>query len=219
MTALTPVATFGPLLIESDVDAAVLTVLKMWMPTYLRRFEAERNLRTGTLKRPSSGAFTATLEGDDYPDPQLPAIVATTAQIEGTPRRDGLGTYDATWNVVVSAIARGRTRSEARWVAGAFGGCIRRILVQEGDDDHVIADCRWMSSNLGRIRDTTDTGRFLVASMNLFQVDTENVLQESVGPDSGDPIYTPADPGEPDTPYDPPADIVAVDLTTTIQED
>lgn len=205
-------ADFGPLVIETDVDSAVVQTLRKWMPTYLAQAERERTLATRLLARPRS--YANTLDDDEFLDHSLPAVIVTTAQTQGNPAKDGMGTYYAAWRVVVSAVVRGRTPPETRTVAALFGGCVRRILVQKPSLEGFAGDLKWVSSNLAGVADVSGNGRFLAAAVNEFVVYVDEVVALG-GPHSPSP-YPEPDPNDPDAPYDP---LKAVgDVTVSVTE-
>jgi hypothetical protein len=211
-------ADFGPLVIEPDVDAAVLETLRTWMPTMLRVIEEERDLAPGLLRRIGPSSYQTSVEDDDFPNPTLPAILATTAKTREAPVKDGNGMYTVPWVVVVSAIVRGRTPAETRWLAGAFGGCVRRVLTSYGDLGGFANQTDWVAGDIRRLDDPLKKERHLAAGINEFTVFVDNVVQEFAGPewpDAPGEIYPPFDPSDPDAPYDP---LVPVsDVITTIQ--
>lgn len=203
---------FGPLLLNTDIDAAIIARLKQWFPTYLKHYEEERDLTVGKLQRPKDESFASTLEDDEFPDHILPAILVTSASTEGEPQKDADLNYYASWNVVVSCIVRGRTPIEAREIAAGFEGCARQILVQQplGLDGEI----RWTGCNVARVRDQTPGGnRFLAAGISTFLVYADKVVQEGAGPFIPDPDapgpYTPPGPSEDDT-YESPVQVTRV---------
>lgn len=214
-TPVGPVADFGPLLLNVDIDDAVLATLKLWLPTYLRQQEIERDKSVGFFNRPKDESYANTLDDDEFPDHWLPAIIVTSAHTEGDPQKDGDGNYYAAWNVVVSAIVRGRTPPETRWVASQFEGAVRRTLVHQGVS--IDGELRWTGSNVAPVRDPTNAGRYLAAGMSTFVVYADKVVQEGMGPyvpDDDEGPYVPPDPTDPDGTYEPPAtvDRVLVDV-------
>jgi hypothetical protein len=210
---MTPFADWGTLLLETDLDRLVIARLRMWLPTYLSRAEDERDLANGLLARPVDGAYENTLEDDTFPDSRLPAVLVTTAQTEGNPSHMEGGRYAADWRCNVSVIVRGRTPSETREIASVFGGCVRRILIQQqlSDDIGVL----WRASNVAPVVDQTDQGRYLAAALNRFTL----LVNEAVSGDGpiiptvDDPPYPP--PGDPNETYDPLLPVTNV--TTTIE--
>lgn len=188
-----------------DVDEAVLDTLRTWIPTYLTKIEDERGLSPGYLDRPKPGSYDNVIDDEQFPDYAVPSIIVTTAQTEGEPEQDGNGNYYAAWNVVVSAIVKGRNKKETRNLASWFEACVRRALVQQGTD--LGGELKWRGSNVAPVSDPTNSGRYLAAGMGHYVVYVDQVVQEGVGPFAGDGDYPPADPTDPVTPYE---DLVTV---------
>jgi hypothetical protein len=210
----TPVADWGALVVETDVDREVIAPLMLWMPTYLSQLERERNLSPRLLARPKPESYQNALEDLNFPDAMLPAIVVTTAQTEGEPEPQIAGVddaYAATWLVRVSAVVRGRTPPECREVAALFSGCVRRILVNQAT---ALGKARWLGSLVMPVPDTTDTqGRYLAAGVTRWSVLVDEAISGDgpVMPGPDDPPYPPPDPaGNPDQPFDPLAEVRTV---------
>jgi hypothetical protein len=215
---MTRVADWGPCTIETDCDQAVLATLALWFPTYLSRFEDERQLDRNTFTRPDPRAsYDSALEDETFPDAKLPAIVVTTAQMTAPPEKDGDGFLYAGWRVGLTCVVRGRTPRESRFVAAAFAGCARRIMLDRPDLGGFAGGVRLTGGRVARVRDATDKGRYLAAGMSEFTVYVDEVLREGGGPVEADPyvLPDPAAPGyDPDAPYD--ALATVADVTTTI---
>jgi hypothetical protein len=194
-------ADFGPLVLSPDIDDATIATLREWFPTYMERHAEERDLDLTQIQLPKSGQFAAVIDDEQFPDYNLPSIIVTTAQTEGEPTQDGNGNYFAAWNVVVSAIVRGRNALETRQLAGHFEGCVRRILVQQGID--LPGEVKWRGSNVAPVMDPTNSGRFIAAGMGNYLAYVDEVVQEGVGPNKDSNPYPPADPEDPSTPYEP----------------
>jgi hypothetical protein len=208
-----PVADWGEIVVETDVDRSLILRLVMWMPTYLTHTETARNLTPHLLARPNLESYQNALEDDTFPDGRLPALVVATARTDTEPEPLTTATddaYSAFWRTSVSAVVRGRTPPETRELAALYGGCVRAILVQKQAD---IGSVRWTGSSVLPFPDASGQGRFLAAAMNTFTVFVDETLTGD-GPISAD-IYPPPDPvGNPDQPYDPLA--VVREVTTQI---
>jgi hypothetical protein len=205
---------FGPLVVETDVDTAVIKLLRKWLPTYLSILEDERELEAHTLARPKPESYTNTIDEDEFLDHRLPAVIVTTARTVGAPTRLGDGIYATTWAVTVSSVVRGRTPSETRWVASLFGGSVRRALTHNMDleTDGAVNGIRWLSSEPISLADDTGEGRFLAALVNTFTVSTDAALQDARGPVPSGPYDSPDPVNDPDIPYDPPLDVAEVNV-------
>jgi hypothetical protein len=75
-----PVADWGEIVVETDIDRALILRLVMWMPTYLTHTETARNLAPHLLARPNLESYQNALEDDTFPDGRLPALVVSTAR-------------------------------------------------------------------------------------------------------------------------------------------
>jgi hypothetical protein len=215
-------ATFGPLITSVDIDVALIGELHLWLPTYLSRFEQERDLTPRLLPRPRSESFSNVLDDDEFPDHKLPAILVTSAETLGDPAMDGDGYVYTNWRATVSCVVRGRTPRETKAVASYYEACIRRLLVQSPHrspalDTTGIADLlgeiKWDSTSVAAVEDPTNAGRYLAAGIAEFSVYVDHAVQAGVGPyEPADPYDPPEpeDPDDPDIPYDPLAAVGAV---------
>jgi hypothetical protein len=210
---MTAVADWGQLVVETDVDREVIAPLMLWMPTYLRQVERERDLAPHLLARPRLESYQNALEDLSFPDARLPAIVVTTAQTEGDPEPQIAGlddAYAAAWLVRVSAVVRGRTPPETREIAALVSGCVRRILVNQAT---ALGKMRWLGSLVTPVPDTTDTGRYLAAGVTRWSLLVDEAISGDgpVIPEPDDPQYPSPDPeGNPDEVFDPLAEVRAV---------
>jgi hypothetical protein len=206
---MTPVADWGEVVVETDVDRAIISRLATWMPTYLTQTETKRELPPYLLARPNAESYQNALEDDTFPDGRLPALVVTTARTDSEPEKIVMAVddaYSAFWRITVSAVVRGRTPPETREVAALYGGCVRSILVQKQTDIGVV---RWTGSSVVPFPDASGKGRFLAAGINTFTVFVDLTLTGD-GPITAE-IYPPPDPvGNPDQPYDPLAEVRTV---------
>jgi hypothetical protein len=224
---MTPIAAdFGPLVVETDVDRALIATLKLWLPTNLAQVERDRDLDPRTLARPVTASYSNVLEDDEFLDHSLPAILVTTADANNYDRgADGF--YTAAFTCNVSSVVRGRTGPETREVASIFSGAVKRTLSSHPDLDGFASETVLQSSSVEPVADTTDQGRYLAVGMSTWIVYVDDVLQEGAGPTvPGDPYDDPDPVGSPDTPYDELAtvsevtsDIRGVPITATPGDD
>lgn len=213
-------ADFGPLVIETDVDTAVLTLLARWIPTYLARFEEERGWANRLVARPVKDSYSSYLEDEEFPDYRMPSVLATTSRPDETVR-NGDSLWSVGYGVTVSCVVRGRTPGEARMVAAVFGGAVRRALTQQ--DTGLASEVRWTGGpGVSPVATSTGETRHLAASVNTFIVYVDDVLQGAPAgpylpsPDEPSTPYTPPDPdGNPDAPYQSLAD--ATSMTVDVQ--
>ena len=173
------IASWGPLVVATDVDDAVIAQLRTWMPTYLRQAGSERNL-TFNLARPRT--YANTFQGQEFLDHQLPAIVCTTASLQAA--RGGPDVpYKGTWQSLVACVVRGKSPAATRWLAAVYGGTIARLLMQQ---QGVADGVRYISARPEVVADATGQSRWLLASVNTFSVISDEILQPWGGPDVPD---------------------------------
>lgn len=219
MTVALPTgADFGPLVVAADVNDCVIAALSFWLPMQLAQLERERDdLHAGLLARPKPESYATVMEEGSWPDHRLPAIVVESAGTSGEPATDGDGVYYADWDVVVTAIVRGRTNPETRWLASLTEGCIRRTMLMQ--DSRQAGRIRWTGCDPIRpVVDQDDQGRYMAAAVSRYVCEVERVAQDGAGPlltdDPSDP-YAPPDPsGNPDAELGPllPAERVLIDI-------
>lgn len=212
-------ADFGPLVIETDVDAAVVASLRRWLPTYLARIRGERS-DLPRLPAPRDESYANALEDETFPDARLPAILVTTARIEGAPQDDGSRTYSVAWAVTVSAIVSGRTPAETRAFGAIYAGCCRRALVHHPSLDGFASDLIWTGGpGVARLALPEGDDRYLAAGISQFIVYVDEVLggEGPLEPDAPSP-YDASDPDSPDRPYNPLATVADITLDVQAQE-
>jgi hypothetical protein len=206
---------FGPLVVNTDVDEAIINHVKLWLPTYLAQTERERGQSIGRFNRPKDKSYNSVLTDDEFPDHALPAILVTSADTRGDPQKDGNGNYYAAWNVVISCVVRGRNPRETRWLAAQFEGAVRRIMVRQ--DIPMDGEVRWTGTSVASVNDRSGKGRYLAAGIGTYVFYVDRVLLEGNGPgypDNGP--YDPPDPvGDPDAPVDPLVEVSSVTTDVT----
>lgn len=225
MATVNPVADWGQMLVETDIDRLVIARLRLWLPVYLAQAEVERGLPNHLLARPKPESYENALVETEFPEGRLPAILVTAAQTEGNPERTADGGYLAAWRTTVSAVVRGRTPAETREIASVFGGCVRRCLVQQQLD--LDGEIRWRQSHLTPVATSTTRAGiraaakdlWLAAAINRFTVFADRVISGDgpVFPTPADSPFPAPDPvGAPDVPYDPLLAVRQGGVTTTI---
>jgi len=178
------VADWGPLVTAVDVDDAVLDQLKIWLPTYVKRMTTERNLSTSL---PALKFYGNTLATDELLDHPTPAVIVTTAQTRKT-----LGgpnyRYEATWEVQITLLVRGRIPKETRNTAALMEGALRRCVLQKcRTNDGPLNDIEWVGTEVVPVKDNADgQGRYLAAGIGKYNVTTDAAVQSFGGPDVPD---------------------------------
>jgi hypothetical protein len=192
-------AEYGPLLLSTDVDRAIIGMVQLWLPTYLTNFEQERGLPNRTIKRPEISSYSSTLEDVEFPDRILPAVFITSSSTDATPEMDGDGNYYAAWHVVVSAITRGQNGQNTRDLASYYEGCIRRILLQQPLP--MSGEIRWAATpTIARVTDRSGEGRYLAAGIGRYTAYVDHCVHAGLGPSIPNGPYPDPDPTQPDEP-------------------
>lgn len=182
----------GPLVISTDVDAAVLSVMQQWMPTYLKLLGTERSLGYAL---PNPNTYANSINLDEIMDHQLPAIIVTTAKTSKTVGGANTAQYQAFWNVTVSAIVRGRRPPESKATAALFEGAVRRCFLNKCRTlSGPLSDPSWHGSEVAPVADTSGKGRYLAAGIGAYNVATDAAVQAFGGPDvpNADSYVSPA---------------------------
>jgi hypothetical protein len=181
--SVTAIADWGPLVIGTDVDDAVIATMQKWAPTYLKQAKVARNLSyTPAMYR----TYANTFAGQEFLDHQLPALVVITAQAAAT--RGGRNMpYEATWTSRVATIVRGKRPAATRFLASLYEGVQRQIVLQkvcanEGPANSV----HWQGMVYEQVPDSTDQGRYLLAATTVLQVFTDMAAGSYGGPETPD---------------------------------
>lgn len=182
------IADWGPLVTPVDVDEAILDELKIWLPTYITRMRVERDLPASL---PHPRFYGNTLETDELMDHPMPAVVVTTAKAIKT-----LGgpnyRYEATWEVAVTLIVRGRLPKETRKTASLMEGALRRCMLQKCRQNPtsragILNSTDWIETELAPVKDNSEgAGRYLAAGLGKYNVVTDAAVQGFGGPDVPD---------------------------------
>lgn len=199
---MSALAEFGPLVVATDVDAAVISVVRKWINTYLSQAELERGLGDQFLKRPRPASIINALTVVEFMDNAMPAIVVNTTNTTSTPIVMAGGDTTAFWRATITSRVRGKSQPETKQLAALYEGSVRRLMVQRAQKEHgVITDCRWDTTQVAAAPDSTGAGRWLADGIATFTLGVDVAMNGVVGP-------TAPDLG----PYDPLATVQEVDV-------
>jgi len=181
MSATVGIANWGPLVIGSDVDDALISTLRTWMPTYLRRIHDDRSM---TFMPALPRSYTNAFEAQEFLDNQLPAIVVTTVSLQAT-----LGganyPYQGAWTALVACVVRGKRPAATRFLAHLYTGIVQQVVLQQARGG-ALANVHLMSARPFPVPDATGQGRYLLAGESTFSVKTDEIVQAFDGPDVPD---------------------------------
>jgi hypothetical protein len=181
VSATAGIATWGPLVIGTDVDDAIIAALKTWMPTYLRQAVAERQL-TFNLALPRS--YANTFAAQEFLDHQLPAVVVTTARTQAITGGSNKS-YGAQWICDVATVVRGKRPAATRYLAALYEGTARRLILQQAHADP-LQEVRPAGLRYEQVLGDVSRGRYVLAAVTTFQVYTDQIVTPHSGPDIPD---------------------------------
>ena len=199
---MSALAEFGPLVVATDIDDAVIGVVQKWINTYLSQVELERGLGDETLKRPRPANIINALSVVEFMDNALPAVVVNTTNTTATPIVMAGGDTSVFWRATISCVVRGKTQPATKVLASLYEGSVRRLMLQQAQKEHgLITDCRWDSTLVQPVADTSGAGRWLAAGVGQFVLGVDVATNGVVGPSAPDL-----------GPYDPLATVQEIDV-------
>lgn len=177
---------FGSFLTDWQVEQAVISHLRAWMPDYLphaRRIgEAIREEPFSDFPQPRSYSVTPR-EPDRWPEEQLPAFLIVSTGMIDPPRRDsaGNGEFRGKFSIGVGAICSAGEEEMSKLLAGLYFTAAAQILLDkpslggfaEGTTFQEPPQNDWLESD----RDRTLAARFAV-----FAVEVKGILEITGGP-------------------------------------
>lgn len=175
------IAAWGPLVIGTDIDDAVIGALKQWMPTYLKQSRAERDL-TFSLALPRS--YSNTFAEQEFLDHQLPAVVVSTARTQAITGGSNK-TYGGEWICEVSTVVRGKRPPATRFLAALYEGTVRRLVLQQARGGP-LNEVRPVGVRYEQVFGDVSRGRYVLAAVTSFQVFTDQIVTPYGGPDVPD---------------------------------
>ena len=168
---------FGPLFGGDLIDAALLSRLTEWMPTYLRAVSEARGI--DLLEAPRSIGVVS--EFARFPEAQLPAIVVVNPGSETPVEKPGH--YDAKWAVEICTECSADTEANTRRNAALYLVAARECLLRERSLGGM-KGTDWGGESY-TLRDVNDR-RSIAGASAKFVVERENVAQIGGGPTTPD---------------------------------
>lgn len=178
MSVISPV--FSRMLSGAQIEAHAMKSLKQWFPTYLREFERQADIKSGSMMIPRNYDDRNTFDMES--GEQLPKVVVIAPGIVGTPSKDGSGQYTATWRLGVGIAIAGNTEEHANKLVKGYGAVIRAIMLQNSGMGEIGGiDIRWTDESYDDI-DLPNQTRLLKAASLYFDIDFTNVVTRRGGP-------------------------------------
>lgn len=117
-----------------DVEQAVISQLRTWIPACLAEVERQAGIAPGTIPSPPDAinSFTGGIDFNTW-SPALTPVLITVVQPVGEPEREyGNGTYLQTFEIQVATIVQEGDEDTSRAVAQFYGAAVMMALVQHG---------------------------------------------------------------------------------------
>jgi hypothetical protein len=179
----------GPIVLPSDVEAAVRETLNAWVPHYLAHIDEQAGLDRGTTEAPRLWDI-ASENATRWREETAPvAIVACPGTVEDPELHGEAGSYAAWWQVNIGVTAAGATEEGSRGLAGRLAGAVILALAQQGDMGGLAETTRW----LGVRTDDMPRRRGVAAAEVLAHVrvrrvvDTRGLIPRDLPADPTDP--------------------------------
>lgn len=193
---------FGTIIDGSQVEDAVQTFIKRWLPTYLSELADQRGLPRDTwLFTDSNGDWAAIRSWTNTPqftldeNTQLPAALVITTGLAGRPVKEGDGSYRATWITGIAVVVSAKDQDSTQRLAKRFGAAIRWLFVQHPSlEDPNVEGTSWEDENYDDV--SSEQERTLASVRMVFSIEYHHVVNALDGP------VLPADPpADPTVPY------------------
>lgn len=208
---------YGPLVDSADVERAMLAHLAAWMPSQTHAAQAQKDPEGETWTGPVEGIRSYTVRHmamENWPEDQLPMILAYSPGMDDAPTQNGDGTMDARFALLLLVVSSGYDTDEARANARLYAAAATRSIMQDpslsAGTEHPFA----AGVHLGQVINYPVTNgvaadRFLSAVQMPFVIEVQATVDVQAGP-----VKPPDDPAE--EPEDRPqfGDIHAPDVRT-----
>ena len=174
-----------PIIAAHQVEEAVKTLFKTWMPTYLKEIEDQYNL---DLNLPDFRSYTVVNEFSDWPETQLPRLLVVSPGWAGPPRVEGDGTYTAFFRVGIGIVVASREREDTNRNIKLYTAAACAMLLQQQGLGGLSGGIDLESVDHDEV--SSDMERTLAAAQIIAVVTVPGVLTRRGGP----AVPTPPDP-------------------------
>jgi hypothetical protein len=136
---------YGEFVGAHHLEAAILSTLWKWLPSYQYEVSREAGLEPQHLQPIRSWRVATDMER--YPEDQLPGVILVNQGVPEPPRKynsdDGASMFMAYWVVQIGihAVAKGQkvnAAPRALTLARMYSLAIRLVMIQQRDDDGVM---------------------------------------------------------------------------------
>jgi hypothetical protein len=124
----------GGIIDKDDVVQAVLTVYRVWLPSYLAETERIKGLVPGKLPPPRT--LTAkNYRPENWPEQSLPLVLAISPGLASRPEKDGRWTHRCKWRVDSVVVVSANEEGLAERNVGMYAAALRVVLLQRSGLD------------------------------------------------------------------------------------
>lgn len=151
--------------------------------------------------------FTTMDEFENFPDDNLPAVIAVSGGVGEMPEQAGTGIYEATWRLGIGIVAKGPTKLITNRNIKIYAATIRAIMLQQRSLGGVTSGMYWLGEDY--TDRPSDQARTLGTAVVLFNVVVPAVVNAADGP-----LAPPSD-GQPGSEW---PEVEEIDLVVTEME-
>lgn len=195
-------AIFGEFITDWQLEQAVISHLRAWMPDYIPEAQRKANAALAAFDRgplsenlPQPRSYSVTpREPDRWKEEQLPAILIVSSGLKDPPRQDGGDVYRGTFLLGIASICSAGTEEMSKLFAGLYFAAAAQILLDkpslggfaQGITFEGAPQFDWLTGD----RDRTLASRYCV-----FGVDVGRIFEITGGPSEhlADPTEDPGD--------------------------
>lgn len=174
-------AIYGPVVIDSEIGAAVQSTLQTWYPdrlAFVTRQLATMGVDIGYLPEPRS--YVISSDPNHFPEEQLPAVLIAVPGTVGRPVRDGF-VYRAYWEVRVTVFVDSTQRETTEALAKYYSAATRMIMTQQPSLSEFANGTEWCGTSYS-IKVEDNMQRTMGSAENRFEVDVRDVVTAFAGP-------------------------------------
>lgn len=166
---------YGNTVDVEDIHGRVTAFIAKWSPSYL----AEFGRRKGFLNLPAFQSYTNVDTMDKWPEDALPAVVTFIPGTNGTPEKQGDGSYTAEWPVGIGIVMSSKDREETRKLLTLYMLAIRAMFVQHGSLDDFSESTVWEGDSYDDL--PFNASRTIQAGIVSFGIKINNVVESAAG--------------------------------------
>ncbi len=198
---------FGPIVSNWNVEQAVVSVLKAWMPTYLAEVERQNSLQQKIIYRPPTPeSYHGGVDFESWKDDELPSVIVIAEPFGLPDYKASAGGYEQCYEVKVGCVHKGTgseavpdPEDEARMVAAHYGAATM-LLVQVGIVDAKLGEIpssdNFKLVELPHVTLPKPDRREIALATTTFHVWVSQSINDSVGPMTKNPEEAPGFPGD-----------------------